>query len=325
MRIRLAISIAALTLAGVMLAVLPGRPAWSQSAKTIRVILTVPPGGSIDHLFRVLAEQIGNTRGQTVLIESRPGGGGVIAAEAVARAEPDGSTLLSNNNGTIINALLRKVHYDPIASFEPICSLVSTPQMIVVNGASSYHTLAELLDAARARPGELSIASVGPNTTQHIAIERLKRLARANLIYVPYPGGGPTVNAVLGAHVTAGVLNWSEIGEQVSAGKVRALATMARQRILPLPDLPTVAESGFPDFETDVWFGVTAPARTPKDTVSQLIDWFRTALLAPEITSKLTTLALYPNARCGAEFGAQLRHQSDLFAQLIRELNFKPE
>src|SRR5262249_60130233 len=108
-------------------------------------------------------------------------------------------------------------------------------------------------DAARPGPGDLSIDSVGPNTAQHIAIERLKRLAGANLIYVPYPGGGPTVNAVLGAHVTAGVLNWSEIGEQVSAGKVRALATMARQRILPLPDLPTVAERGYPRFEARVW------------------------------------------------------------------------
>src|SRR5262249_22843707 len=152
MRIRLAIRIAALTLAGAMLAVLPGRPAWPQSARTIRVILTVPPGGSIDHLFRVLAEQIGNTRGQTVLIESRPGGGGVIAAEAVARAEPDGSTLLSNNNGTIINALLRKVHYDPIASFDPICSLVSTPQMVRVNGASTHQSLPQLLGAARVWP-----------------------------------------------------------------------------------------------------------------------------------------------------------------------------
>src|SRR3954463_3292662 len=135
-------------------------PAGQQAARTIRVVITVPPGGSIDILFRLLADQISTTRGQTVIIESRPGAGGVIAAEAVARATPDGNTLLSNNNGIIISSILRKVNYDPLTSFEPICYLVSTPQVIVVNSASPYRTLAELVDAARAKPAELSIASV---------------------------------------------------------------------------------------------------------------------------------------------------------------------
>ena len=324
MRMLLALSIG--VLAPLVLALVgPDRPASSQAGRTIRVVITVPPGGSIDLLFRVLADQIGVTRGQTVIVESRPGAGGVIAAEAVARAEPDGTTLLSNNNGIIISSILRKVSYDPHASFTPICYLVSTPQLVVVNAASPYRTLAQLLDAARERAGELSIASVGPNTTQHIGIERLKRLARANLTYVPYPGGAPTVNALLGAHVTAGVLNWSEVGEQVTTGKVRALATMAARRIVPLPDLPTVAESGFPDFETDVWFGLVAPARTPSETVTQLIDWFRTALLAPDVKAKLVAQALYPDPKCGAEFGAYLRRQSDLFTQLIRELGIKSQ
>ena len=159
--------------------------AWSQNARTIRIVLGVPPGGSIDFLARLLADQISSTTGQTMIVESKPGAGGIIAAEAVARAAPDGNTLLINNNGTLISAILRKANYDPIASFEPICYLVTTPQIIVVNSASPYRTLAELVDAARLKPGELSIASVGPNTTQHIGIERLKRLAGANLTYVP--------------------------------------------------------------------------------------------------------------------------------------------
>ena len=276
-------------------------------------------------LFRLLADQISASRGQTVIVESRPGAGGVIAAEAVARAVPDGNTLLSNNNGVIISSILRKVNYDPLTSFEPICHLVSTPQIIVVNSASPYRTLAELLDAARGKPGELSIASVGPNTTQHLGIERLKRLADANMTYVSYPGGAPTVNALLGSHVTAAVLNWSEVGEQITAGKARALATMALRRIVPLPDLPTVSESGYKDFETDVWFGLVAPAKTPKETVSQLIDWFRSALLAPEVKAKLVALALYPNPICGADFEAHLGHQSEQFTRLIRELNIKTE
>jgi tripartite-type tricarboxylate transporter receptor subunit TctC len=324
MRKLLAISIAALAWAGLAIAV-SGHAAWSQAGRTIRVVISVPPGGSIDLLFRILADQIANTKGQTIIVESRPGAGGIIAAEAVARAAPDGTTLLSNNNGMIISSILRKVNYDPLTSFEPICYLVTTPQIIVVNAASPYRTLAELVDAARARPAELSIASVGPNTTQHIGIERLKRLAQANLTYVPYPGGATTLNALLGAHVTAAVLNWSEVGEQVTAGKIRALATMALQRIEPLPELPTVSESGYRDFETDVWFGVVAPAKTPGETVSQLIDWFRTALLTPQVKAKLTAQALYANPRCGAEFEAHLRRQSDLYTRLIRELNIKTE
>jgi tripartite-type tricarboxylate transporter receptor subunit TctC len=321
MRKLLAVAIAALALAGLASA----DHAWSQPARTVRVIISVPPGGSIDLLARILADHISGTKGQSIIIESRPGAGGIIAAEAAARAPADGTTLLINNNGMIISAILHKVNYDPLTSFEPICYLVTTPQIVVVHAASPYRTLAELVDAARTKPAELSIASVGPNTTQHIGIERFKRLAQANLTYVPYPGGAPTVNALLGAHVSSAVLNWSEIGEQLTAGKVRALATMALRRIEPLPDLPTVAESGYKDFETDVWFGLVAPARTPKATVAQLIDWFSAALLAPEVKAKLAAQALYPNPRCGADFDAHLRRQSELFTRLVRELNLKTD
>ena len=202
---------------------------WSQAARTIRIVISVPPGGTIDLLSRVLADQIGKTNGQTLIVESKPGGGGIIAAETVARATPDGNTLLVNTNGMVISAILRKVNYDPVASYEPICYLVRSPQVIVVNSASPYRTLSELIDAARAKPAELSIASVGPNTTQHIAIEQLKRLAGINLTYVPYTGGAPAINALLGGHVTAVFQNYSEIGEQLRSGKLRALATPSAQ------------------------------------------------------------------------------------------------
>jgi tripartite-type tricarboxylate transporter receptor subunit TctC len=313
----------AIALLGVVVA-LTGRPAWSQAPRTTHVIMTVPPGGSIDFLFRLLADRISTTRGQTIIIEARPGAGGIIAAEYVARATPDGTVLLSNNNGTIINPLLRKVNYDALTSFEPVCYLVSSPQIVAVNSASPYHTLAELLDAARAKPGALSIASVGPNTTQHLGIERFKRLAKVDMTYVPFPGGAATLNALLGNHVSVGVLNWSEVGEQVKSGKARALATMAAQRIEPQPDLPTVSET-IKDFDIDVWFGLAAPAKTPKETMAQLIDWFRTAVLDPQVKEKLAAQALYPNPKCGAEFDAYLRRQSDMFARLIRDFNFKAQ
>jgi tripartite-type tricarboxylate transporter receptor subunit TctC len=215
------------------------------------------------------------------------------------------------------------VNYDPLASYEPVCYLVRSPQVIVVNSFSPYRTLADLVEAARAKPGELSIASVGPNTTQHIAIEWFKRLAGVNLTFVPYTGGAPAINALLGEHVTSALQNYSEIGEQIRAGKLRALATPSAQRVEPLPDVPTVAESGYKGFEAEVWFGLVATAKTPKETVAQLIDWFRAALQAPEVKAKLAVQALYPHPKCGAAFATHIQRQIDEYARLIRELNLK--
>jgi tripartite-type tricarboxylate transporter receptor subunit TctC len=299
--------------------------ASAQTARTIKVVISVPAGGTIDLLVRLLADQIGKVNGQTVIVESRPGAGGIIAADAVAHAPPDGNTLLIMANGMIINAHLRKVYYDPVKSFEPVCDLVSSPQVLVVNGASPYRTFADFIAAVRAKPGEISIASVGPHTTQHIAIERLKKLAGIDIIYVPFAGGAPAINALLGNHVTAVLQNYSESGEQIRSGTLRALATASAKRIEALPDLPTIAESGFPDFETDVWFGLVAPAKTPDTVVAQLIDWFRAALLAPNVTAKLAVQALYPNPKCGADFAAHIRQQSEEYARTIRELNIKIE
>ena len=139
----------------------------------------------------------------------------------------------------MISSKIRKVNFDPLTSYEPICNLVSSPLVIVVNSDSPYRTFGDLFDAARAKPGELSLASVGPLTTQHIAIEKLKRLAKVDLTYVPFTGGAPAINALLGGHITAVLQNYSEAGEQLNAGKLRALATPSTKRIEPLPDLPT--------------------------------------------------------------------------------------
>ena len=188
-------------------------------ARTIKIVISVPPGGTIDFLVRVIAEYLGRTRGQTIVVESRPGAGSIIAAETVARAAPDGTTLLINSNGQMISPILRKVNFDPRTSFEPICYLVDSPQVLVVNSKSPYRTLADLVEAARAKPGELSISTVGPNTTQHIAVERFKRVAGIDLTYVPFTGGAPAINALLGGHVTAVLQNFSEAGEHGEFGR----------------------------------------------------------------------------------------------------------
>jgi tripartite-type tricarboxylate transporter receptor subunit TctC len=186
---------------GVVVA-LSSQPARPQP-KTIKIVISVPPGGSIDFLMRVLTDYLARTRGATFVIESRPGAGSIIAAETVARAAPDGATLLINSNGHMISPLLRKVNFDARTSFEPICYLVDSPQVLVVNAKSPFRTLAELVKAARSRPDEFTISTVGPNTTQHMAVERFKRVAAIDMTYVPFPGGTPAVNALLGGHVTA--------------------------------------------------------------------------------------------------------------------------
>src|SRR3989442_109056 len=160
---------------------------WSQAARTIKLVVPVPPGGGFDTLARLMAEQIGRAQGLTMIVENRPGAGTAIATETVSRAAPDGNTLLFVAPAFVVNPHLRKLNYDPL-SFEPICQLVTSPQIIVVNGASPYRTLADLLSAARIRPGELTMASVGPAGANHIAVEKLKRAANVDVTYVPYSG-----------------------------------------------------------------------------------------------------------------------------------------
>jgi len=299
--------------------------AWSQGARTIKIVVPFPAGGSADILARVVGEQVGRTQGVTVVIENRPGGGASIAYETVARAAPDANTLVINGNSLVINPHLRKVNYDPLTSFEPVCYLVSSPQVYVVTPDSPYRTLNDFIAAARAKPGELTLASVGPATTQHIGFEQLKHLAKINVTYVPYGGGAPAMNALLGGHVTAVFGNYSEAVEHIKAGKLRVLASASRTRIEPLPDVPTVAELGFKDYEAEVWFGILAPAKTAKDATAQLAAWFTAAMQVPEVKPKLVNLGLYPVGMCNAEFGAHIQKQFDEYGRIIREANIKAE
>jgi tripartite-type tricarboxylate transporter receptor subunit TctC len=304
---------------------LSGQSTWSQTAKTIKIVAPAAPGGVGDTVARLLGEQIGRAQRQTILIENRTGAGGVIAAEAVSRAAPDGNTLLIISPDTLIPPHLRKLNFDLLTGFEPICYLVSAPTVIAVNAASPYRTFGDLLNAARARPGDLTMASFGPATAFQIAFEMLKRAANVNMTFLPYPGVAPAISALLGEHVTSVFASYSTASEQLNAGKLRALATAARARIEPLPEVPTVAESGYKDYELDYWLGMLAPAMTPKEKISQLAGWFTAALHAPEFRAKLAPLGLFPVGICGAEFAALLRKQYDDFGRVIREANIKAE
>jgi tripartite-type tricarboxylate transporter receptor subunit TctC len=211
----------------------------------------------------LLAEQIARTQGPTIVVENRPGAGTVIGTDAASRAQPDGSTVLITTPEFVIAPHLRKLSYDPLTSFEPICYLVRSPQLIVVNAASPYHTLADLTDAARARPDELTLASAGPASSPQMAFAMLEKAAGIRMTYVPYPGSAPAVSALLGGHVTAVMAAYPNVAEQVKAGQLRALATASRTRIDSLAEVPTLAESGYQDFEADLWYGMVAPAGTP--------------------------------------------------------------
>jgi tripartite-type tricarboxylate transporter receptor subunit TctC len=296
--------------------------AWAQT-RTIKIVAPVPPGGSIDILARLMADQIGRTQGPSIVIENRPGAGGVIGTEAVARANPDGNTLLIATIAILISPHLQKVNYDPINSFEAICELANVPTVIVVNNASPYRSLADLLNAARDKPGELTLASVDPGTPYQFGLELLKRAANVNLIYVPYSGSAPAINALLGQHVTSVFAGYPNVAELVTTGKLRALAVASRERIEPLPDVPTVAESGYKDYEVANWLGLFAPTRTPKETTSQLAGWFTTAVQTPELRPQLLVQGLFPVGLCGADFAALIAKQYTEYGRLVRETNTK--
>jgi tripartite-type tricarboxylate transporter receptor subunit TctC len=300
-----------------------GQSAWPQAPRTIKIVVPVSPGGVLDAVARLLGEQIRQAQGLTVLVENRSGGGGMIAAEAVSRAAPDGNTVMMVSPDLLATSYLRKLDYD--LRFEPVCYLVSVPNVIVVNGASSYWTLADLLNAARAKPGALTLASVGPASSLQIAFEKLKRAANVDMTFVSYPGGAPAINALLGEHVTSVLAAYFTVAGQLSSAKVRALAVVTKTRIDPLPDVPSVAESGYHDYHLDFWLGLVAPAKTPKEMTSQLAGWFTAAVQAPEVRAKLVAQGLYPTVTCGADFTAFLRIQYDAFGRIIHEADIKAE
>ena len=306
---------------GVLLSV---EGAWSQT-RTVKVVVPFPPGGTADTVARLLADQISGVQGLTILVENRAGAASVIGTEAVSRAAPDGNTLLVPANSFIINAFLKKLSYEPLSSFEPICNLVRSPHVLAVNSTSPYRTLADLLGAARAKPGQLTLASVGPATSQHIAFEMLKRRAKVDITFIPFAGTAPAVNSLLGGHVTSVLVNYPEVAEHLQTGKLRALVSTLQARTAQLPSVPTVAESGYPDFETDTWIGLFAPAKTPKETIAQLTDWFTTAMQASEIKMKFANLGLSQVGTCGADFAAYLRKQNEEYGRTIREANIKGE
>ena len=317
--------LAAVALVAATLTALAGHGAWSQTTSTVKIVVPYPPGSGPDILSRLMADEIGRAKGPTMVVENRPGGGTVIGTEAVARAAPDGGTILLVANSFVINPALKKQNYDPSTTFEPICYVAATPLVLVVNASSPYRTLADLIGAARAKPGTVVFSSGGPASSLHIAIEVLKRAANIDITYVPYAGTAPSINALLGGHVTAVFADYPTVVSQLQSGTLRGLVTTSRARVEALPDVPTFAETGMTSYEADIFYGYVAPAKTPPETISQLSGWFSAALKVPETKPKLAKQGLFPVGICGAEFGAYMRKLGDEYGRIIRESNIKAE
>jgi len=298
--------------------------AWSQ-AQIVKLVIPYPPGGLNESMARVMADHIGRQGGPTFVMETRPGAGTMIGTEAVSRAAADGNTVLIVANSFVINAHLKKLTYDPLTSFEPICYLWKSPAVFVVNSNSPHKTLGDLLSAARSNPGAVTMAMSGPATGHHLGFEQLKRTANANITMVPFGGAGPAVTALLGEHVASAFVDYGLAAEHLNSGKLRALATAGKVRIEPLPNVSTVAEAGVADYDVDIWYGLVAPAKTSKDRIAQFVTWLSSALQDSEVRAKLASVGLFPVGQCGADFGAHIRNQHDVYGRLIREANIKGE
>jgi tripartite-type tricarboxylate transporter receptor subunit TctC len=303
--------------------VFSGQVAFAQSGRTVRLIVPVPAGASTDFVARLMADQLSQAHGVSVVIENRPGAGGMIGTESVSRAAPDGGTLLITGNTYLMDAQTRKAGYHPIDSFEPICDLVQSPAVLFVNNASPYRRLDDLLATARAKPGELSMASIGPGSTFQMGFATFTAAANVTMTFVPYAGSAPVANAVLGQHVTSGFTGYAVVAEQLKAGALRPLAVATLARAEALPEVPTFDEQGFKKLEVDNWFGVLAPAKTPKPIIAELADWFAAALMVPEVKAKLALQGLYPVGTCGDEFAEFTRKRYDEYGEVIRATGMK--
>jgi tripartite-type tricarboxylate transporter receptor subunit TctC len=303
-------------------------PALAQSSfpsHPVRMVIPFPPGGTADIQGRLISDFMGRALGQPVVIENKPGGGTIIGSQAVASSAPDGHMLLMMANSFVINAKLHAatLPYKGMAAFEPVCCLTNSPQLIAVNAASPYRTFKEWLEAAKAKPGMISYATVGPATTQHIAGEMLQRAAGIRLIYTPFAGGAPAVNAVLGGHVDAVLANVSELQSFIDTGKMRALAVTTTQRLDTMKQVPTVAESGLPGYEAAAWFGLSAPAGTPRDVVDKISRAALGAIGDPEIRARLVKVGLEPYAMDAQKFAAHIADQYAKYSKVIDEAGIK--
>jgi tripartite-type tricarboxylate transporter receptor subunit TctC len=301
--------------------------AQAQSARTTRIVVAFPPGGPVDLVARVLAEQLGKELGETVIVDNKPGANGGIAAQFVAKAQPDGTTLwLTSVGAAAINpSLYDNLAYDMQRDFAPVSVVVNNVEVLVVNPKDPASTTAEFVAASKAKKEPTPMASSGIGSIPHLAIEQLADATKANLLHVPYKGAAPAVNDLLGGQVNVLFSDVAAILPHVKSGRARALGLGSEKRFAGLPDVPTIAEAGVPGFVGGGFLGLVAPAGTPAEAVNALNAAALKALAAPEVADRLNSLASPPVGGTPESFGKLLASEVDKWARVIRAGNVKPD
>ena len=312
--------IAVLTMAG---------PAGAQDypTKPIRLVVPFAAGGATDVLARLVGERLTASLGQQVVVDNRPGAGGNIGSDIVARAEPDGYTILMGAVGThaINPSLYPKMPYDPVKDFAPVTLVASVPNVLVVNPEVPANSVQELIDLAKAKPGELNFASSGNGTSIHLSGELFKAMTGTDIVHVPYKGSGPAVTDLLGGQVQMMFDNMPSSLPHVKAGKLRALGVTSAARSPALPEVPTIAEAGVPDYDATSWFGIQAPAGTPEPVVARLQGAIVQALGEPEMRQRMADLGAEPVGDTPAEFGRFIAAEIAKWAKVVNDAGVKLE
>lgn len=290
-------------------------------ARPIRFVIGFAPGGASDTMVRVIGARLSENVRQPVVIDNRPGAGGNIAAEIVARSQPDGYTLLLGNNGILaVNvSLYSKIGFDPVKDFAPVVLVASQPNILAVHPAVAAKSVKELVALAKSKPGQLNYASPGGGTTGHLAAELFKRMAGVDMVIVPYKGGGPAVASVLAGQTQFTFATALSVQPHMKAGRARGLAVSTLQRSPNFPDLPTVSEAGVPGFDVMTWHGVVVPARTPQAVIARLNREFNQILQTPETRDRLNTLGSDIIGGEPKQLTAFVRTEIPKWAKLIKE------
>jgi tripartite-type tricarboxylate transporter receptor subunit TctC len=317
--------------AGLALAAMPrvssAGPADTFPSKPVRIIVPFTPGGSTDILARAIGQKLAEAWGQPVVIENKPGAGGNVGVDLVAKSAPDGTTIVMGHIGTFAAnpALYKQLPYDPVKDFAPITLVAMVPNVLVVGPAVQSRTLGELIAHAKANPGKLDYGSGGNGSAAHLATEYFKMRTGVAIQHVPYKGTGPAVADLLGGQIGLMITGALPLMPHIKSGKLRALAVASPKRLAILPDVPTIAESGYPGFAAMQWYGLFAPAATPKDIVAKINRDAVKALRDPGVAERLMSEGAEPVGDTPAEFGAFVKSEIELWGKVIRESGAKVE
>ena len=315
--------------AGVVAAVLAGGGAASaQSAfptKPVHIYVPYAAGGGVDILTRTLGDVVSRQWGQTVVVENRPGAGGVVASQALVQSPPDGYALIMVASGHATNPFLYpKIPYDTFKDFTPISLLASSPNILLVRADSPFKSVADVIAQARAKPGSLSVSHSGTGTSTHLAVELFKSLAKVDINAIPYKGGAPAINDLLGGQIQLSFNNGPELVGQLQAGTVRALAVTSGKRAPFLPDVPSIGET-VPGYDTEVWWGLLGPGGMPRDVVEKLSHDFVAALNSDAVRERLTKLGAEPIGSTPQAFDKKIHDDYEKWGPIIQAAGIKAD